>query len=633
MMKRTSYFYWSLAATALLLSGGCFGRNAATRTPGKSSAQWIADGDKLLADAKLEDALAAFDSAVDTDPDSAQARQRRAVAYVRLGKPDRAVEDCDAALKLDGKLTDAHYTRGEAQKQLGATDKAVADFSRALDRSPDRADILAARAKLYQQMAAADNQQARKWLDLALKDFDKALKIQPRDAASLLCRAELLLDAGDYQPAIDDCDKALAIDQHLREARVARARALIGKGDIDKATADCTAAIEADGNRLDAYVVRGQACVEAWHEMRTLAAVAECSKVVDDCAKALSLSGQLKGDPDALRRGKQWLAMVHELCGRLYESLHAPAKALDQYSAALSMAPDLTDALVRRALNRGSSKDFAGALADCNQAIEVDRSRPEGYYGRGLIYSLQGQFAEAANDLDEAAARNYAKAYGGLASVYFNMANAELRKARNTKDQAELAAIGERINGYRQKCIDSATKELEASHGPHAGAPLSTRLLRGLAYADSRKFDAAYDDLNAVIHDDPLASKAYFYRGVVCFMASQKDSSPRAAQLLQASIKDFTRAIELQPNYASAYKSRGDDYHAIGNDLAASSDYATLAELRKQFQDEQNQSANRTDELLARPQQQFAAKLGPEFQPLIAAWKELEKKLDAALKK
>lgn len=622
-----------LAITLLLLPGGCGGGNTATQTPGKSTAQWIADGDKLLADGHLDDALAAFDSAVGGEVASAEARQRRAVAYLRLGKPDKAVEDCDEALRLDGKLTDAYYTRGEAEKQLGATDKAAADFSRALDRSPERADILAARAKLYQQMAAGElDPQAgaatRKWLDDALKDFDKALKIRPRDATCLLCRAEILLDTGDYQAAIDDCDKALAIDQHAVEARVARARALIQKGDFDKAVADCTAAIEVDGKRLDAYAVRAQARVVPWYEMRSLPAVAECSKAMDDCAKALSLSGQIKADNDALRRGKRWLALVHELCGMLYEGLRAPEKAVGEYSAAISTDPDLTDALVRRALVRGSRKDFPGALADCNQAIDADRTRPEGYYGRGQIYNLQGRFAEAANDLEEAAARNYAKAYGGLASAYIGMANEELRKALSTTDPAERTAAVKRISGYRQKCIDNATKELEANR-----RAILTRLLRGLAYADSRRFEAAYDDLSAVIHEDPLASKAYFNRGVVCFMASRQAPSTRVPQLQQASIKDFTRAIELQPNYASAFKYRGNVYRVMGNEAAAQSDYATFEQLRKQVRDEQSDVVDHPDELLTKPQQQSLDRFGPEFQPLLSAWTELEKKLDAVLKK
>ena len=52
--------------------------------------------------------------------------------------------------------------------------------------------------------------------------------------------------------------------------------------------------------------------------MRSVPAVAECSKAVDDCAKAISLSGG-QGQRGDARRGKKWLAVVHELCGNLYE--------------------------------------------------------------------------------------------------------------------------------------------------------------------------------------------------------------------------------------------------------------------------------------------------------------------------
>ena len=143
MTNRACFCCWLLVASALLHQGGCGGSNAANRTSAKTTAQWIADGDKLLADAQLADALAAFDSAVDADPASAEARQRLALAYLRLGKPDKAVDDCDAALRQDAKLTDAYYTRGEAEKQLGTTDKAAADLQCAWTGAPTGpADIL-----------------------------------------------------------------------------------------------------------------------------------------------------------------------------------------------------------------------------------------------------------------------------------------------------------------------------------------------------------------------------------------------------------------------------------------------------------------------------------------------------------
>ena len=358
-MNRAYLCYCVLAvAAAALALGGCSGSPTVTPPQGKSAAEWISEGDKRLAEKHWDDALADFDSAVDSDSDSAEARERRGLAYLRLGKLDKAVNDCSAALKVNGKLTDAYFVRGQAEQRLGASDKAAADFSAALDTNPDRADILTARAALYQQIAAAaiDREQARKWLDGALKDFEIALKAQPRDAASLVRRAEIYLDTGDYLPAIDDCDKALEIDPRLPAARVAQARGLIEKGDFDKAIADCTAAIETDGARLDAYAVRAKARLERSSETHSVAAIAECDKAVNDCAKALSLSGKVKGDAEALRRAKRWLAVVHDLCGTLYESAGAGTKAFDEYSAAISMDPGLAEALIHRAMSRAAPR-------------------------------------------------------------------------------------------------------------------------------------------------------------------------------------------------------------------------------------------------------------------------------------
>ncbi|MGO8955161.1 MAG: tetratricopeptide repeat protein [Rhodomicrobium sp.] len=44
-------------------------------------------------------------------------------------------------------------------------------------------------------------------------------------------------------------------------------------------------------------------------------------------------------------------------------------------------------------------------------------------------------------------------------------------------------------------------------------------------------------------------------------------------------IADFTKAIELDPNYAEAYQKRGDAYKAKGNTLRASADYKRAKEL------------------------------------------------------
>ena len=152
---------------------------------------------------------------------------------------------------------------------------------------------------------------------------------------------------------------------------------------------------------------------------------------------------------------------------------------------------------------------------------------------------------------------------------------------------------------------------------------MQTRIQRGLAFADSGKLDKAYEDLSAAIRDDPLSAKAYCCRGMVCLNGRQ----------VRASIPDFTRAIELQPANALAYRKRAEAFKATGDLISAKADFMKYQELIKKFKDERNKELDRPDDLFGKPEQQAAANPNPAFQPFIDGWKAIKKKLDGILKK
>ena len=53
--------------------------------------------------------------------------------------------------------------------------------------------------------------------------------------------------------------------------------------------------------------------------------------------------------------------LAHELRGSIYHNLRATKKALAEYEQALSLDPYLVSALLRRAVTRITTEDFAGA--------------------------------------------------------------------------------------------------------------------------------------------------------------------------------------------------------------------------------------------------------------------------------
>ena len=119
---------------------------------------------------------------MDAQPESAQAHERRAAAFLQLKKFDQALYDCDEALRIDGKLASAYFTRGLAEKNLAEPEKALEDFTKALDNGLEQVDVLIARGALYHALAKASMKpdEAAKIQEKALKDFDRAVKLDPR---------------------------------------------------------------------------------------------------------------------------------------------------------------------------------------------------------------------------------------------------------------------------------------------------------------------------------------------------------------------------------------------------------------------------------------------------------------------
>ena len=68
---------------------GCGGTSHASGE--KSAAELIESGNAALAQGETREALADFNRAVDAQPESAQARERRAAAFLQMKKFDQAV--------------------------------------------------------------------------------------------------------------------------------------------------------------------------------------------------------------------------------------------------------------------------------------------------------------------------------------------------------------------------------------------------------------------------------------------------------------------------------------------------------------------------------------------------------------
>lgn len=131
--------------------------------------------------------------AIGIDPNHVEARTL--LGYVELevrGDADAAIREYSKVIELKPELPEAYSNLAVAQKKKGDWERAIVSLNQALERKPDYASALTTRGGIYAEQ--------NKWTE-ARRDFEAALKLNPRDDGALYGLAESLREARDYAGA------------------------------------------------------------------------------------------------------------------------------------------------------------------------------------------------------------------------------------------------------------------------------------------------------------------------------------------------------------------------------------------------------------------------------------------------
>ncbi len=213
-------------AILAVLAGIGFSSAAASDTVLLSDQRWeqarkdLAQGKAAEAKAEFESLLNRYPNEADLqlflgmallrlrDPRAAEAAVRKAIAlnpqhvdartflaWIELevrGDVDAAISEYQKIIELHPELPDAYSNLAVAQKRKGELDRAVANLNRALERKPNFASALTTRGGI---LAEQD-----KWAE-ARRDFEAALKLDPRDDGALYGLAQARRESRDYAGA------------------------------------------------------------------------------------------------------------------------------------------------------------------------------------------------------------------------------------------------------------------------------------------------------------------------------------------------------------------------------------------------------------------------------------------------
>jgi tetratricopeptide (TPR) repeat protein len=470
----------------------------------------------LIAARQPKDAQPQLEFLRDRQPNSPDTHLAWANFYAAQNNMGLALQETKKAIDADPSRFESYLDLAVLQNRANLPDQAESNFKKAAELGPKVMNVQRALGIFYlshNRMAEAEQQ------------FKHAIDVDPKDPAPRADYVRLLMaegkkqDAeaflrqtksdladnsdgyrmlGDFYYANGDYDKATAeysslYSDHPKDIQTKKnyVQLLILKNRLDEATKLNNEILKASPSDTEALVYRAQVQV---HQ--------------NDAAGAVdSLQKALKSDSSNAR--------AHYWLGIAFDAQHNEAQAESELREAVSLAPDLTEALHALAELEIRRGDVDALTQTAQQIVSGAPNRPDGYLFRSLAEMARQKYSEAEQDLhkvmDLAPANPVA---------YVRMGNLHLAQ----KQYAEAAK-------FYQQALDRDAA--------------STDGLQGLMKADlaQKQPDQALAAARAQIAKSPNNSGFYDLLGTALF-ENKKDLSGADAA--------FHKALELDSSNSDA---------------------------------------------------------------------------------
>jgi len=568
-----------------------------------------------------EKAIEEYLKAISFQNDLFEALLYLAFSYQNIKEHDKALNTYNRIIEIAPNDYDVWNNRGIINRDIKKDiNTALADFNKAIELRPDLSNALENRGILYHNQGKYKE---------AIDDFSAAINIKP-NAVFYYRRGYAYAYLFDTENAIKDYTAAIKNKPDYTLAYLERGFTYNNSGEYDKAIADFTQMAELAPNDARCYYYRGLARAKKW-EQTLCAEKDEALKAIQDYTLAIEKApeyfdawqeraiskrlikdyeGSLPDFDEAIRLNPQH-ADVRYQKAMAYESLNDYENAAKTYSDVLKILPGNLNTLKSRARCYMKSAQYDKAASDYRAGVIslfgfLNQDEQTGMMQKGGEAFKSEKYDEALN-LFEKAIKNDP---GNTLAVY----------------KHSLTLI--MLNNY-----DAAAPVLSGMQWPdHSQDIVNAKVcLSGMRYADASKI---IDDFTAVIKKNPADVNAYIKRGeayqtlyyhpdsfyspligkendaiyaaavqnyesalkiepgneqiwfglgkffdnysVYCY--DNGTSKEESSKYINQAVENYTKALQLKPDFIEALESRAKLYEKQGLDKKAMADYKAAIE-------------------------------------------------------
>ncbi len=428
--------------------------------------------------------------------------------------------------------------------------KEIHFFDKAIDIAPLRYDIIRGRGHCYKEIGN---------YDASLKDYTKALHINPQDGRSYFARAELYIEKNKYDEAKKDLIALKSIDPKYHEAATKKLEQVLELESKQKPTFSGNSTASAQQATKN----------ESTHHKTiidedNLLAQAEISYFLRDAAKAKTLLTQvLMKNPENVK--------ASFLYGQVLANLEVDhIAAIDFFNQAIQSEPTNLKYIHTRGKSLYKAGMYHQAVENFTILLQEDPTNGTAYYYRGLSFDKLNDIENAIRDMQNAKLYDsevassafqylqehtepvkpvidpsialYEKARDYMMMNRYNDAEKAFKKILKLGDDGDsymgLAQIALERDRDHKKAISYYDKAINA-------APLNKGFYnsRAAAYRYFDQHKKAINDYGKILELDPKDSKALSSRAT-CYLK---------LDMLEKAYADLKKANKYDPARANYY--------------------------------------------------------------------------------